>query len=66
MDITEQERQMIEMLREWDKSENYQLQIEIVEGAWDIALKEIGTPRGARGTGDSFNSAWDNMAPIWA
>jgi hypothetical protein len=34
MDITEQERQMIEILREWNKTKNYQLQIEIKPQVW--------------------------------
>ena len=34
MDITEQEQQMLQLLREWNKSRNYQLQIEIVDGVW--------------------------------
>jgi hypothetical protein len=61
MDVTEQERQLIEIIREWDKKANCELQIETVDGIWDIALKELGKDRGARGTGASFNTAWDNM-----
>lgn len=64
MDITEQEQQMLELLREWNKSKNYQLQIEIVDGVWDIAMKELGTQSAARGTGESFKAAWDNMTPL--
>lgn len=56
---------MLELLRQWSKSKNYQLQIEIVDGVWDIAMKELGTPQStARGTGESFNAAWDNMRPL--
>ena len=64
MDITEQEQQMLELLREWNKSRNYHLQIEIVDGVWDIAMKELGTQSASRGMGESFNAAWDNMTPL--
>jgi len=65
MDVTVQERQLIEDLRQWGKV-NYRLQIEIVDGVWDVAVRELGTKRAARGTGATFDDAWDGMAPLWA
>jgi hypothetical protein len=40
MDITEQERQMIEILREWNKTKNYQLQIEIKPQVWGVGKSD--------------------------
>jgi hypothetical protein len=72
-DLTEQEIQLLHMLRQWDAKESYRLQIETVDGAWDITLRELDTvdasgnrvpiKRGARGTGSNFAQAWDNMVP---
>jgi hypothetical protein len=61
--LTEQELQLIEMLREWGGKENYRMVIEVRDGGWDAAISR--DPHGqnarARGTGNSFNEAWDNM-----
>jgi len=50
----------------WDGEDAYQVIIERRDGAWDISMKELGTTRGARGTGATFDAAWDNMDPLWA
>ena len=66
-DLSEQEQQMIEIIRQWKTGKNRQLKIEIVDGAWGIILKEIGTKSwAARGTGATFDAAWDNINPTWA
>jgi len=62
--LSEEETQLIEILREWDGDDAYQLIIERRDGAWDLSMKELG--RGARGTGATFDAAWDNMDPLWA
>jgi hypothetical protein len=67
MDVTEQERQMIEILREWAGEDEYRLSIERQGGAWDITLSGTikGKRRGrARGTGATFDRAWDSMSPL--
>ena len=64
LELSEEETQLIEILREWDGDDAYQLIIE--DGAWDLSMKELGTSRGARGTGATFDAAWDNMDPLWA
>jgi hypothetical protein len=66
LELSAQESQLIGILREWDGKDAYQIVIERREGAWDIILKEFGTNRGARGTGATFDAAWDDMAPLWA
>jgi hypothetical protein len=63
--VTEAERQMIEILREWQNGSNYRLVIEF-GGGWEIDLSEPGTNRAARGVGETFNQAWERMNPWWA
>jgi hypothetical protein len=63
-DITDQERQFLEILREWDRlAGDYQVVIERRQGAWDATMTELGTQRVARGTGATFDEAWYNMTP---
>jgi hypothetical protein len=68
MDVTEQERQMIEMIREQSGTDEYRLVIERIGGTWEIATDAMlrGKQRSARGVGTTFDRAWDNMAPTWA
>jgi hypothetical protein len=66
LELSGQESQLIQILREWDGKDAYQMIIERRDSAWDISLREFGTNRGARGTGATFDAAWDNMAPLWA
>jgi len=64
MVITKQGQQLINTLREWNRTTaNYRLVIEINEGVWDVTLTETGTVRRARGTGITFDEAWDGMTP---
>jgi hypothetical protein len=60
MELKEQERQLIDMLREWDQLGDYRLTIE-QHGEWDVALQQQGTKRMVRGTGPTFAEAWDRM-----
>src|SRR5215831_4870056 len=48
LELSEEETQLIEILREWDGDDAYQLIIERRDGAWDLSMKELGTSRGAR------------------
>jgi hypothetical protein len=65
IELSKQEEQMIESLREWqDSSEEFSLLIEYRDGAWDITLSMTRTPgeppKTTRGTGATFAAAWDN------
>jgi hypothetical protein len=63
-DITDQEQQLPEILREWDTVPgDHQVVIEHIQGVWDTTMKELGTKRVARGTGATFDEAWYNMEP---
>jgi len=68
LDLSEQETQLIEILREWGGvvKDPYEMRIEQRDGAWEISLQELGTSRVARGVGATFDAAWDNMDPSWA
>jgi hypothetical protein len=68
MELTVQERQMIEVLREWTGASEYGLHIERQDGAWNITLTEFTDDKkmGARGSGATFDEAWDRMDPLWA
>lgn len=68
MDVTLQEQQMIQILREWSGKDDYSLQIEYRDGAWDITLSSVLNKKNktARGTGASFDVAWDQIEPTWA
>lgn len=61
MELTEQERQLVEILREWDHLGDHRLTIER-HGAWDVALQQQDDPgRVIRGIGPTFAEAWDTM-----
>jgi hypothetical protein len=60
---------MIECLREWTGADEYTLEIKRQDGAWDITLSgRLGTGRvvRGRGTGSTFDAAWDGIDPLWA
>jgi hypothetical protein len=65
LDLSKQEGQLIEILREWGGVDAYRLTIERRDGAWDVSLKQLGGPpdnrAAARGTGATFNAAWDRF-----
>ena len=66
MELTEQERQLVEILREWDQLGENRLTIER-HGVWGLVLERQGTgEKVVRGTGPTFAEAWDEMdlAPI--
>jgi hypothetical protein len=70
MEASKQERQLLEMMREWIGDNEYRVEIKCARGAWEIEL--LSASRGgknqkwARGFGSTFGEAWDNMAPGWA
>jgi hypothetical protein len=62
---TEQELQLIEMIRELEEGNEFQLTVARSLGAWNVTLSV--TPLVAypsRGVGVTFNEAWDNSAPV--
>src|SRR5262245_1028158 len=60
-----EEEELLLILREWeDKKTNYRLQIEMLDGAWNIMLREIDSNRITRGAGNTFADAWNTMLPI--
>ena len=68
MEATEQEQQMVEVVRAHKADADFRLLVERQDGAWDVTLSiephdELNT---SRGTGLTFNDAWGNMAPLWA
>lgn len=68
--MTEQEQQLLTVLRENADAAEFRLVIERRDGAWDIALsgrETVGAKEGsARGVGATFDAAWDDMSPLWA
>ena len=68
MDISSQEDQMIGVIRENNDTDEFHLLVERRDGAWDITLSTAPHDQRhkTRGTGATFNDAWDNMAPLWA
>ena len=68
MEGSEPERQLLEVLRDHDAAatSEFRLLVQKQDGAWDVTLSvaphdELNT---SRGTGSTFNDAWDNMAPL--
>ena len=62
---SEQETQLLQILREWSGNDDYCLSIEYGDGVWEIALSAApgGKRSSARGSGRTFEEAWDSMAP---
>ena len=70
LQLSEQERQLIEVVRENAVYDGFRLLLERQSGSWEVILeapekgrKKHGT---ARGVGASFAAAWDNMNPRWS
>ena len=64
-----QERQLLECLRDQkgNPGSDFRLLVQIQDGAWDVTLSVAphDVLNGARGTGSTFNEAWENLAPLW-
>jgi hypothetical protein len=68
-EVSDQERQLIEILREWEgENDEYHLMIGRADGAWELKLATRckGRDDWARGVGKTFAKAWDGMDPSWA
>jgi hypothetical protein len=64
-DVTDQEQQFLEIMRDMNKRlQDVQVVINRIQGVWDVTMKELGTERIARGTGATFDEAWNNVTPI--
>jgi hypothetical protein len=68
IELSKQEQQLVEILREWTGNDEYRLDIERTGGAWEIKLSMLykKKKKWARGVGTTFNEAWDSMVPSWA
>jgi len=66
--VSEQEASFLEILREWSGKDDYRMVIEFQSGAWEISLQAVinGKDCRARGVGETFDQAWDNVNPSWA
>jgi hypothetical protein len=69
MKLTEQEQDLIEVIRENASDDGFRLVLERQSGAWEVTFTApIKGPRKlatVRGVGTSFAAAWDNMKPTW-
>jgi hypothetical protein len=67
MKLTEQEQDLIEVIRENTNDDGFRLLLERQNGAWEVTLRAPiwGKLATARGVGTSFAAAWDNMEPTW-
>ena len=66
--LTQQESQMLDIVREWSTKDTYRMVIEVRDGAWEIELSGNlkGKDHRVRGVGHTFAEAWDNTNPTWA
>jgi len=62
--LTDEEWEMIEIIRENRQEDDFRLLIERKEGAWEIELRSKRVPYPERGTGADFNKAWSNVIGI--
>jgi hypothetical protein len=61
--LSDQEKQMLDVLHEWPEHPYARLLIELRDGGWKIAMTVTikGEQHSAHGVGPSFNEAWHNM-----
>ena len=74
MDLSESETWLINMIRDREgrTDETFRVLIERIDGAWDVTLLlGINMPRAkmldeqhTRGTGPTFDAAWQNMSQV--
>jgi hypothetical protein len=62
--LTDEEWEMIEIIRENRQEDGFRLLIERRDGAWVIELKSKRVPYPGRGTGTDFNEAWSNVIGV--
>jgi hypothetical protein len=65
MELTEQESQLLEMIRELDEGEQLRLAVARRNGQWEVIVSAPPAVRyNARGVGVTFDAAWDNLVPL--
>jgi hypothetical protein len=62
--LTDEEWEMVGIIRENAGINGFRLQIERRDDAWEIELKSGRVPYPARGTGADFNQAWGNITGV--
>jgi hypothetical protein len=62
MVLTEQERQLIECLRQLKDPDEFGITVTRENGAWEIGMT-AGKIKG-RGVGPTFDAAWDNVTGL--
>ena len=67
LEVSKAEEDMIMSIREWAGHDDYYLLIQHRGNAWDITLSLAphDPDHRARGTGATFDQAWDDMDPTW-
>ena len=68
MELTDAERQFIEIMRDHDAREDLNVEVKTTSGAWDVSISAVTNRKRltARGVGRTFGEAWDNATPTWA
>ena len=62
-ELSKQEQQLIYMLRVWTGDDEYRLEVEHSNRAWEITLSKPSKNKAARGVGKTFAEAWETLAP---
>jgi hypothetical protein len=65
MELTDAEREFIEIVRGMDKRADYKIVIEINDGVWDVMMWKIGANRIIRGKGATFSAAWSDTGRVF-
>ena len=66
MEGSEQERQLIEVLRGHDSNATSDFRLLVQRQDVTLSIAPHDELNTSRGTGATFGDAWDNMAPLWA
>jgi len=66
--LTDGERQFIEIVSERQPADDLKITIELADGAWEVSMSvDIeGRRRTIRGTGRTFSEAWESANPLGA
>lgn len=65
MELSNAERQLIELVRGEDDEGPFTLVISFADGHWVVEVRSPGR-HGAQGDGATFSEAWERQAPNWA
>ena len=67
MEVSDQEHDLLEFLREEKKRDDTcLLLVDVQNGAWTVSLSTMvgGTRLAGKGTGTSFAEAWERVGPV--